>query len=94
MKQTNETPITLEIFSKTDCSLCDIAKEIVDQTSKDFNCNVVLIDIESNPQLYEEYCEKIPVVKINGEQAFVYKVHPITLRKKLEQISSQRRQES
>jgi len=94
MNQTNEMPITLEIFSKADCSLCDIAKGVVDEISKDFNCNVVLIDIESDPQLFKEYCEKIPVVKINGEQAFVYKVHPITLRKKLEQISSLRRQES
>ncbi len=88
MDRNSESQITIEILSKANCSLCDIAKDTVNQTAKDFDCEIVLIDIESDEQLFKEYCEKIPVVKINGEQAFIYKVHPVTLRKKLEKLSA------
>jgi len=80
--------ITIEILSKDDCSLCDVAKETVQDAAKEFNCEVVIVDIETDENLFKEYCEKIPVVKINGEQAFVYKVHPITLRNKLAKVYS------
>ena len=46
----------------------------------------LLTDIESNPALFESYKERIPVVRINGEESFVYKAHEITLRKKLNKI--------
>ena len=45
-----------------------------------------LTDIESDPALFESYKERIPVVRINGEESFVYKAHEITLRKKLDKI--------
>ena len=37
-------------------------------------------------QLYEEFKERIPVVRINGEESFVYKTHEITLRRKLDRF--------
>ena len=45
-----------------------------------------MTDIESDLELFERYKEKIPVVLINGKESFVYKVHPITLRKKLDKL--------
>jgi hypothetical protein len=45
-----------------------------------------LTDIESDPALLKSYKERIPVVRINGEESFVYKAHEITLRKKLDKI--------
>ena len=45
-----------------------------------------MIDIESDPDLFETYKDKIPVVRINGKEIFVYKTHEITLRKKLEEL--------
>jgi glutaredoxin len=80
------TPITIEILTKEDCCLCDEAKSVVEQVIGDFHVELIMIDIESDPDLFEQYKEKIPVVKINGEESFVYKVHPITLTKKLEKI--------
>lgn len=81
-----QTPITIEILTKEDCCLCDDAKAIVEQVIGSFQVELKIIDIETDPDLFEQYKEKIPVVKINGEESFVYKVHPITLRKKLEKI--------
>ncbi len=78
--------ITLEIMTKEDCSLCDTAKTTVENVIQSFPVELKMVDIESDPQLFEKYKEKIPVILINGEESFVYKVHEVTLRKKLEKI--------
>ena len=79
--------IIIEVMTKTDCCLCDDAKAIIEQVIAEIPAELKMIDIESDPELFERYQEKIPVVLINGEESFVYKVHPITLRKKLEKLS-------
>ena len=79
------TPITIEIMTRKDCCLCDEAKAVIEPVAADFPAQIKMTDIESDPELFERYKEKIPVVLINGEESFFYKVHPITLRKKLEQ---------
>ena len=76
--------ITIEIMARKDCGLCDDAKTIIEQVIAEFPAEIKMTDIESDPELFKRYKEKIPVVLINGEESFVYKVHPITLRKKLE----------
>ena len=78
--------ITIEVMTKQDCCLCDDAKEIIKQVIAEFPAELKMTDIESDPELLERYKEKIPVVLINGEESFVYKVHPVTLLKKLEKL--------
>ena len=78
--------IQIDILTKKDCALCDDAKEVVERVLPDFPATLKMIDIESHSDLFEKYKEKIPVVRINGKETFVYKVHEITLRKKLEQL--------
>ncbi|MEK9629965.1 MAG: glutaredoxin family protein [Nitrospinota bacterium] len=78
--------IEIEILTKKDCSLCDDAKEIVERVLPDFPAYLKMTDIESDPSLFESYKERIPVVRLNGEESFVYKVHEKTLRKKLEKL--------
>ena len=78
--------IQIEILTKKDCGLCDDAKEIVERVLPDFPATLKMIDIEAHSDLFEKYKEKIPVVRINGKENFVYKVNEITLRKKLEKL--------
>ncbi len=78
--------ITIEIMTKSGCCLCDDAREIIEQVIAEIPAELKMTDIESDPELYERYKEKIPVILINGEESFVYKVHPVTLRKKLEKL--------
>jgi glutaredoxin len=82
--------ILIEILTKKDCCLCDDAKNIVERVLSDFPASLTMIDIESNPDLFEIYKEKIPVIRINGKESFVYKTHEITLRKKLEELIKER----
>jgi len=45
---------------------------------------LVEVRIDEDPELEARYRELIPVVEIDGKQAFVYFVQPEALRKKLE----------
>ena len=78
--------IVIEILTKRDCSLCDEAKKVVNRVLPDYPARLVMTDIESDPILYEEFKERIPVIRINGEESFVYKTHEITLRHKLDRF--------
>lgn len=78
--------IIIEVMTKKECGLCNDAKEIIERVIADFPVELKMTDIESDPALLERYKEKIPVVLINDKESFVYKVHPITLRKKLEWV--------
>ena len=78
--------IQIEILTKKDCCLCDDAQEIVERVIPDYPVTLTLKDIESDAALYETYKERIPVVRINGEDSFVYKTHETTLRKKLDKL--------
>ncbi len=78
--------IQIEILTKKDCCLCDDAKAIVERVITDYPATLTLKDIESDTVLYETYKERIPVVRINGDESFVYKTHETTLRKKLDKL--------
>ena len=78
--------ITIEIMTKKDCGLCDVARATIEEVTSEYPTKLKMTDIESDPELFERYQERIPVVLINGEESFVYKVHPITLRKKLDKL--------
>lgn len=82
--------IAIEILTKSDCCLCDEAKEVVASVIPGYPVKLTLTDIESDPALFEAYKEKIPVIRINGEDSFIYKVHPVTLRKRLDTIQDGR----
>ena len=78
--------IVVEILTKKDCSLCEEIKEVVNRVLPDYPAKLVMTDIESDPMLYEKFRERIPVLRINGVESFVYKAHEMTLRHKLDRI--------
>jgi len=83
-------PIQIEILTKKDCGLCGDAKEIVERVLPDFPATLTMTDIESDADLFASYKERIPVVRLNGKESFVFKVHEITLRKKLEELTKEK----
>ena len=78
--------IIIEILTKQDCFLCDEVKEVVTRVLPDYPVRLVMTDIESDSKLFDQFKERIPVVRINGEESFIYKAHETTLRRKLDKI--------
>ena len=78
--------IVIEILTKKDCCLCDEIKEIVNKVLPDYPARLIITDIESDPILHEKFKERIPILKINNIESFVYKAHERSLRRKLDQL--------
>jgi glutaredoxin len=66
-------------FTAQGCHLCERAREVLDAESVDYR----EIDISGDPELEAAYREWLPVVEIDGERAFVYRIPLEALRRKL-----------
>jgi len=73
--------LKVQLYTKKDCSLCVVAREIIFRVLKEIPFEFQEVDIESRDDLYERFKEEIPVVFVNGERAFTYKVHEKKLRR-------------
>lgn len=75
------------LYSKPDCHLCEVARERIAGVQKQVPFALETVDITGDPALYEQYKERIPVVLVNGEEAFVYRVSEKYLARKLRALS-------
>ena len=75
--------IRVEVYGKRNCGLCDELKATLLRVRREIAFDLREIDIESTPELYEAYKERIPVVFINGRLAFKVQVDDATLRRRL-----------
>jgi glutaredoxin len=73
----------ITLYSKSDCHLCDIAKERIENVRRQTHFELNIVDITTDPDLFEKYQERIPVVFINNKEAYVYRVSEKGLLKKL-----------
>lgn len=81
--------IEVKVYSKEGCCLCDDAKKILKKVQIDIPFETIEVDITKDSKLFEEYRDKIPVVFINGQKAFKYRVSENELRKRLNRFQDQ-----
>jgi glutaredoxin len=74
----------VELYSKDDCHLCDIALEVLQNVREIIPFELQQVKIREGDEYFEKYKERIPVVFINKEFAFQYKVRKDELIAKLE----------
>ncbi len=82
--------LNVTIYSKKDCHLCDIAKETLLKVQQELPFSLNEIDIEKDKTAFEKYKYLIPVIEIDGEKAFNYKVNENEF-KKILKLKSQPR---
>ena len=72
--------IALTLYSRPGCHLCDDARAVLDRVGEPYE----EVDIESDDALHRRYLERIPVVVVDGEEAFDFFVDAAALRARLE----------
>lgn len=78
--------IQLSIYTKEGCCLCESARAVIEKVRIDYPMlKINEIDVSSNTELNEKFQYEIPVVFIENEKIFKYKVDEKLLRKKLNQ---------
>ncbi|QAU13418.1 glutaredoxin family protein [Halorubrum sp. BOL3-1] len=77
-------PVTL--YTREDCSLCVAARETIASVAADLDGVAVAldeVDVDADPELADEYGERVPYVFVDGDPAFKYEVDERDLRLKL-----------
>jgi glutaredoxin len=76
-------PLHIEIYSRPGCHLCEDARESIDRVLRGREADVRVINVEDDPELEAAYGMEIPVVMIDGEKAFIYRVDEAELERKI-----------
>lgn len=64
------------LYTRDGCHLCDEARAVVLAEREHTTFELVEVDIGSSDALVAEYGLRIPVVVVDGEEAFEYTVDP------------------
>ena len=70
----NVRMISVVIYSKPGCHLCDEAKAAIQASGCDGQFRLEEINIESDSELLRRYRYEIPVITIDGVEAFRYRL--------------------
>jgi glutaredoxin len=65
------------------CHLCESAERVLEKVRAEIPFELEQVDITGDLELERRYRERIPVVTVDGEEAFTYFVHPDGLRRRL-----------
>jgi thiol-disulfide isomerase/thioredoxin len=76
--------IQVEIYSKKDCHLCDEAKAVLARVHERIPFELVEVDIEQDPKLFEQFKNDVPVVFVDGRKAFKHRVEEADFANRLE----------
>ena len=80
--------LKVQLYTKKECPLCVVAREIILRVKKEIPFEFEEVNIESRDDLYKKFKEEIPVVFVNGERTFTYRVSEKRLRRILKRHQS------
>jgi uncharacterized membrane protein len=60
--------ITVMLYSRKECHLCDVAKRDLDTLREEYPHKLVVVDIDEDPKLQESFGELVPVVTVGPYQ--------------------------
>lgn len=72
------------VYSRPGCHLCAIAKSVITLAGCSEQFTLEEINIESDPELLTKYQYDIPVVTVDGEEAFRHRVNAEEFRELIE----------
>ncbi len=76
------------LYGRPGCCLCDEARRALDRVRAGRPFVLEVIDIERDDALHRRYLERIPVVAVDGLEAFEYEVDEASLAARLDDLGS------
>lgn len=67
------------LYSRPGCHLCDDAREVIEEVRQRHAFGFREVDIDEDEALTRDYGVRIPVVAVDGVEAFEYHVDPVAL---------------
>ena len=75
----------VRIYVRQQCHLCEVAIETAREVATECGTGVELVDIDTDPQLREQFTDQVPVTFVDGRQHDYWRVDPDRLRHVLSQ---------
>jgi glutaredoxin len=69
----NSSPL-VTIYSRHNCHLCEVAKEVVESARNEAEFELEVIFIDGDAELEKLYGEEVPVTMINGKRHDYFRV--------------------
>jgi glutaredoxin len=79
---------TLTLYGKPGCHLCDDARAAVERVTARRDVPLEQVDISRDAVLYKRYCERIPVLEMDGETVFEFFVDEAVLERRLDRVDA------
>ncbi|MGB3675978.1 MAG: glutaredoxin family protein [Candidatus Nanopelagicales bacterium] len=73
----------MTLIGKPDCHLCDDARAVISQVCDELSVEWTELSILDDPELADEFWDRIPVTLIDDQVHDIYRVDPVRLRAKL-----------
>jgi glutaredoxin len=74
--------VSITLYTREDCHLCEEAlttiRRVADETGT--AVDVETVDVDTDPDLREEYGDRVPYVVVDGRPAFKYRIDDAALR--------------
>ena len=71
------------LYHAADCHLCERALRTARELRSELEFSLREVDVTGDPELEARYRELLPVVEIEGEQAFIYHIDKAAFRGKV-----------
>ena len=78
--------IDIEIYSRPGCHLCDEAKAVIEPFMQQYRLQLKVTNVDSDARLRETYGWDIPVILLNGAEAFRHRVDAVAFERKLQEL--------
>ena len=78
----------LTLYGKPGCCLCDDARVAIAAVRGRHAFELREVDVSLDPGLQRDYGERIPVLEVDGEEAFELRVDPLELGRLLDRVAS------
>ena len=76
------------LYAKPGCHLCEDAKKEIEAARRERDFTLTEVDVSLDPVLHRRYGERIPVIEVNGQEAFELGVDRIALARLLDTVAS------
>lgn len=60
--------LTVTLYTRSECHLCDQAKEDLESLQTDYPHRLVEVDIDSDPAIQKKYGDQVPVIEVGPYQ--------------------------
>jgi len=76
------------IYTRPGCHLCELAQEAIEQSGCRADFELETVNIELDAELLARYGDDIPVVTINGREAFKHRVNSKLFKAAIAQVNT------